>query len=122
MTEDKIVQKDTLTPEEEEALRGALDHMVEAVKTYCMRNGKVSASEKRIIKAMEETTGDLAEEIIKLYKERDEVDDLTLLDVVDKNREKIMNDLLNAALTPKKKILSDEAKEVLTMVSHELMG
>ena len=26
------------------------------------------------------------------------------------------------ALTPKKKLLSDEAKDVLTMVSHELMG
>jgi hypothetical protein len=47
---------------------------------------------------------------------------MTLLEVVDKNREKILNDLLQAALTPKKKMLSDEAKDVLAMVSKELLG
>ncbi len=96
--------------------------MVAAVKSYCQQKGKITASEKRIIGAMKETTEGLAEEIIKLYKNNTQVDDMTLLEVVDKNREKILNDLLDAALTPKKKILSDEAKEVLGMVSKELLG
>ncbi len=64
MSEEEII--DTLTPEEEGALLSVLDKMVEAVKQYCEKDGKVTASEKRIIKAMKETTGDLADEIISL--------------------------------------------------------
>ena len=122
MTEEITPQEDVLTPEEEDDLRSSLDNMVAAVKSYCLQKGKITASEKRIIGAMKETTEDLAEKIIKLYKNNTQVDDMTLLEVVDKNREKILNDLLDAALTPKKKILSDEAKEVLGMVSEELLG
>ena len=121
MVENTEISEDILTESEEEELRFALDNMVEMVKTYCERNGKISASEKRIIKAMKDTTENLIEEIVKLYREKTKVDDLTLLEVVNKNREKILNDLLKAALTPKKKILSDEAKEVLSMVSKELI-
>ena len=122
MAEEITPQEDTLTPEEEADLRSSLDSMVAAVKSYCEQNGKITASEKRIIGAMKETSADLAEEIIKLYKTNTQVDDMTLLEVVDKNREKILNDLLQAALTPKKKMLSDEAKDVLAMVSKELLG
>ena len=122
MTEEITPQEDNLTPEEEADLRSSLDSMVAAVKSYCEQKGKITASEKRIIGAMKETTEDLAEEIIKLYRNNTQVDDMTLLEVVDKNREKILNDLLDAALTPKKKLLSDEAKEVLGMVSKELLG
>ena len=112
---------DTLTAEEEEALLSVLDKMVQAVKHYCEKDGKVTASEKRIIKAMKETTGDLAEEIINLYKENKIVDDMTLLGVVDKNREKILNDLYQAAQTPKRKTISKEAIEVISMVSQDLI-
>ena len=119
MSEEEII--DTLTPEEEEALLSVLDKMVEAVKQYCEKDGKVTASEKRIIKAMKETTSDLASEIISLYKDNQTVDDLTLLNVVDRNREKILNDLFQAALTPKRKQISDEAKEVISMVSRDLI-
>jgi len=122
LTEEITPYEDILTPEEEADLRFALDSMVAAVKSYCEQKGKITASEKRIIVAMKETTEDLAEEIVKLYKNNTQVDDMTLLEIVDKNREKILNDLLNAALTPKKKLLSDEAKEVLSMVSKELLG
>jgi len=122
LTEETIPQEDTLTPKEEADLKSSLDSMVNAVKFYCEQKGKITASEKRIIGAMKETTEDLAEEIIKLYKNNTQVDDMTLLEVVDKNREKILNDLLQAALTPKKKMLSDEAKDVLIMVSKELLG
>ena len=112
---------DTLTDEEEEELLKVLDKMVQAVKQYCEKDGKVTASEKRIIKAMKETTGDLADEIISLYKENKIVDDLVLLDVVNRNREKILNDLFQAALTPKRKQISDEAKNVISMVSKDLI-
>ncbi len=122
MTEEITPQEDILTSEEEADLRSSLDSMVAAVKTYCEQKGKITASEKRIIGAMKETSADLAEEIIKLYKTNKQVDDMSLLEVVDKNREKILNDLLHAALTPKKKMLSDEAKDVLAMVSKELLG
>ena len=122
LTEESAAKEDILTKEEEIALRASLEQMVDAVKSYCERNGKLSASEKRIIKAMKVTTDELAEEIVQLYKSSSEVDDLSLLDVVNRNREKILNDILNAALTPKRKILSEEAKEVITMVSQELMG
>lgn len=121
MVEDVEVIEDNLTDYEEEELRSALDQMVEAVKTYCERDGKVTASEKRIIKAMKKTTNTLAEEIVRLYEEQTEVEDLTLLEVVNRNREKILNDLLFAALTPKKKLLSEEAKEVISMVAKELI-
>ncbi len=121
VVEDVEILEDILTETEEAELRSALDQMVEAVKTYCVRDGKVTASEKRIIKAMQSTTNDLVEEIVKLYKDKTQVDDLTLLEVVNKNRENILNDLLLAALTPKKKLLSEEAKEVITMVSRELI-
>ncbi|MCE7748939.1 MAG: hypothetical protein GPJ51_11110 [Candidatus Heimdallarchaeota archaeon] len=121
MVEDVEVLEDILTENEEVELRSSLDHMVEAVKTYCEKNGKVTASEKRIIKAMQATTDDLTEEIVKLYKDQTQVDDMTLLEVVNKNREKILNDLLFAALTPKKHKLSEEAKEVITMVAKELI-
>ena len=121
MVENVEIVEDILTENEEANLRSALDQMVEAVKTYCGKDGKVTASEKRIIKAMQSTTSNLAEEIVKLYKDQTLVDDLTLLEVVNKNREKILNDLLLAALTPKKKLLSEEAKEVITMVSRELI-
>ncbi|NPD90264.1 MAG: hypothetical protein HGN29_16250 [Asgard group archaeon] len=110
----------TLTKEEENELRKVLDQMVETVKTYCEKDGKVTASEKRIIKAMKVTTKDLANEIVQLYEEETSVDDLTLLEVVNRNREKILNDLLNAALTPKRKQMSEEAKEVISMVSKDL--
>lgn len=110
----------TLTKEEEIELRKVLDQMVETVKTYCEKDGKVTASEKRIIKAMKVTTKDLANEIVQLYEEETLVDDLTLLEVVNRNREKILNDLLNAALTPKRKQMSEEAKEVISMVSKDL--
>lgn len=110
----------TLTKEEEIELRKVLDQMVETVKTYCEKDGKVTASEKRIIKAMKVTTKDLANEIVQLYEEETSVDDLTLLEVVNRNREKILNDLLNAALTPKRKQMSEEAKEVISMVSKDL--
>ncbi|MHA1667367.1 MAG: hypothetical protein ACTSUR_01815 [Candidatus Heimdallarchaeaceae archaeon] len=122
MTEESVAKEDLLTKEEEIALRASLEQMVDAVKSYCERNGKLSASEKRIIKAMKTTTDELAEEIVLLYQSSSEVDDLSLLDVVNRNREKILNDILNAALTPKRKLLSEEAKEVITMVSQELMG
>ena len=112
---------DTLTAEEEEALLNVLDQMVQAVKQYCEKDGKVTASEKRIIKAMKETTGDLADEIISLYKENKIVDDMTLLGVVNRNREKILNDLYQAAQTPKRKKISEEAKEVISMVSKDLI-
>ena len=114
-------QIDILTQEEEEELRKVLDQMVETVKTYCMKNGRISASEKRVIKAMKETTEGLADEIVNLYQEEEVVDDLSLLDIVNRNREKILNDLVNAALTPKKKILSEEAKDVINMVSKDLI-
>lgn len=122
MAEEITPQEDILTPEEEADLRSSLDSMVAAVKSYCEQKGKITASEKRIIGAMKETSEDLAEEIIKLYKTNTQVDDMSLLEVVDKNREKILNDLLQAALTPKKKMLSNEAKDVLAMVSKELLG
>ncbi len=112
---------DTLTAEEEEGLLKVLDQMVEVVKQYCEKDGKVTASEKRIIKAMKETTGDLADEIISLYQENKIVDDLALLEVVNRNREKILNDLFQAALTPKRHQISDEAKNVISMVSKELI-
>ncbi|MBY9002296.1 MAG: hypothetical protein KGD64_15355 [Candidatus Heimdallarchaeota archaeon] len=122
MTEEVTPQEDILTPQEEADLRSSLDSMVEAVKTYCEQKGKITASEKRIISAMKDTTNILAEEIVKLYKSNTQVDDMTLLEIVDKNREKILNDLLYAAMTPKKRLLSEEAKEVLAMVSKELLG
>ena len=121
MAEEVEETGDILTQEEEEELKLVLDQMVESVKTYCERDGKITASEKRIIKAMKTTTVDLATEIIKLYQEETQVDDMTLLKVVNRNREKILNDLLYAAMTPKRKILSDEAKEVISMVSKELI-
>ncbi len=111
---------DILTAEEEEQLKMVLDNMLVAVKTYCEKDGKITASEKRIIKAMKESTNDLAQEIINLYKDQGQVDDLTLLDVVDRNREKILNNLYQAAATPKRKIVSEEAKEVISMVSRDL--
>ncbi|MHA1331005.1 MAG: hypothetical protein ACTSR2_08005, partial [Candidatus Hodarchaeales archaeon] len=107
MTEESVAKEDILTKEEEIALRASLEQMVDAVKSYCERNGKLSASEKRIIKAMKTTTDELAEEIVLLYQNSSEVDDLSLLDVVNRNREKILNDILNAALTPKRKLLSE---------------
>jgi len=113
--------EDILTIQEEEELREVLENMVSSVKTYCEKDGKLTASERRIIKQMKVTADDLAEEIISLYQEHTQVDDLTLLDVVNKNRVKILNDLLHAALTPKKQILSDEAKNVIEMVSKELI-
>ena len=122
MAEEIIPQEDILTSKEEAELRSSLDGMVAAVKSYCEQKGKITASEKRIIGAMKETSEDLAEQIIKLYKTNIQVDDMTLLEVVDKNREKILNDLLDAALTPKKKMLSEEARDVLAMVSKELLG
>ena len=112
---------DTLTAEEEKQLKIVLDNMIAAVKTYCEKDGKVTASEKRIIKAMKESTDELAQEIIKLYKEQTVVDDMTLLDVVDRNREKILNNLYQAAATPKRKTVSEEAKEVISMVSRDLI-
>jgi len=121
MTEEVEIREDILTEYEEEELRTALDKMVEAVKTYCERNGKVTASEKRIIKAMKKTTSNLAEEIVQLYQDQTLVEDLSLLEVVNRNREKILNDLLFAALTPKKQLLSEEAKEVISMVAKELI-
>jgi hypothetical protein len=121
LTHDISTEIDTLTEEEELELRKVLDQMVETVKTYCEKDGKITASEKRIIKAMKITTKDLANEIVDLYEEKTSVDDLTLLEVVDRNREKILNDLLNAALTPKRKQLSDEAKAVISMVSRDLI-
>ncbi len=121
VADDVEIVEDNLTEDEEAELRNALDQMVEAVKTYCEKDGKMTASEKRIVKAMKATTDDLAEEIVQLYRKQSQVDDLTLLEVVNRNREKILNDLLYAALTPKKKLLSDEAKEVIAMVSKELI-
>ncbi len=121
VTEDVEILEDILTEYEEAELRSTLDHMVEAVKTYCEKDGKITASEKRIIKAMKTTTNDLAEEVVKLYKDQIQVEDLTLLEVVNRNREKILNNLLLAALTPKKQQLSDEAKNVITMVAKELI-
>ena len=121
LTDEIKTEIDVLTEEEEVELRKVLDQMVETVKTYCEKDGKITASEKRIIKAMKVTTKDLANEIVQLYEEETSVDDLTLLDVVNRNREKILNDLLNAALTPKRKQLSDEAKEVISMVSKDLI-
>jgi hypothetical protein len=121
MAEEVESLEDILTIQEEEELREVLENMVNSVKTYCEKDGKLTASEKRIIKQMKVTTDDLAEEIIKLYKEHTLVDDLTLLDVVNRNRVKILNDLLHAALTPKKQLLSEEAKNVIEMVSKELI-
>ena len=121
MAEEIESLEDILTIQEEEELREVLENMVSSVKTYCEKNGKLTASERRIIKQMKVTADDLAEEIISLYQEHTLVDDLTLLDVVNKNRVKILNDLLHAALTPKKQILSDEAKNVIEMVSKELI-
>ena len=121
MTEEIESLEDILTIQEEEELRIVLEKLVESVKSYCEKDGKLTASEKRIIKQMKVTTDDLAEEIIKLYKENILVDDLTLLDIVNKNRVKILNDLLNAALTPKKQLLSEEARNVIAMVSKDLI-
>ena len=90
LIEEVEVLEDILTEIEEAELRATLDHMVETVKTYCYRDGKATASEKRIIKAMKETTNSLAEEIVKLYEEQTLVEDLTLLEVVNRNREKIL--------------------------------
>ena len=115
------IEEDTLSAEEEEALLAVLDKMVNAVKEYCEKDGKVTASEKRVIKAMKETTGDLADEIIKLYKDNTIVEDLKLLEVVDRNREKILNNLYQAAQTPRRKTISKEAKEVISMVSQDLI-
>lgn len=88
MAEEITTQEDILTPEEESDLRSALDNMVTAVKSYCEQKGKITASEKRIISAMKDTINDFAEEIVKLYKSNSQVDDMTLLEIVDKNREK----------------------------------
>ncbi len=121
MAEEIESLEDILTIQEEEELIEVLEKMVESVKTYCEKNGKLTASEKRIIKQMKVTTEDLAEEIINLYKNHTYVNDLTLLDVVNRNRVKILNVLLHAALTPKKKLLSEEARAVIAMVSKELM-
>ena len=121
MAEEIESLEDILTIQEEEELREVLENMVSSVKTYCEKNGKLTASERRIIKQMKVTADDLAEEIISLYQEHTLVDDLTLLDVVNKNRVKILNDLLHAALTPKKQQLSVEAKNVIEMVSKELI-
>lgn len=121
MVEEIESLEDILTIQEEEDLREVLKNMVESVKTYCEKDGKLTASEKRIIKQMKVTADDLVKEIIGLYKEHTLVDDLTLLDVVNKNRVKILNDLLHAALTPKKQLLSEEAKNVIEMVSKELI-
>ena len=120
MTSEETI--DTLTAEEEKQLKMVLDNMIETVKTYCEKDGKVTASEKRIIKAMKESTNELAQEIVKLYKNQDQVDDMTLLEVVDRNREKILNNLYQAAATPKRKIVSEEAKEVISMVTRDLIG
>jgi hypothetical protein len=118
---DNDTEIDTLTDEEEIELRRVLDQMVETVKTYCEKDGKVTASEKRIIKAMKSTTIDLANEIVQLYEEEKSVDDLTLLEVVNRNRERILNNLVNAALTPKRKQISEEAKQVISMISKDLI-
>ena len=112
---------DVLTIHEEEELREVLEKIVESVKTYCEKDGKLTASEKRIIKQIKLTSEDLADEIIKLYKDYTYVDDLTLLNVVNRNRVKILNDLLNAALTTKKQLLSEETRAVIAMASKELM-
>ncbi|MHA1303970.1 MAG: hypothetical protein ACTSQE_11345 [Candidatus Heimdallarchaeaceae archaeon] len=109
--------------EEIEEVKQILDNMVQSVVDYCMKSGKITAAEKRIIKAMKEATKDLKDDIIKLYsKEADAVDDLTLLDVVNKNRAKILNDIYQAAITPKRKLLSKEAQEVINMVANDLLG
>ncbi len=121
LSNDIDAEIDTLTEEEEIELRKVLDQMVETIKTYCGKDGKITASERRIIKAMKVTTKDLANEIVELYEEQTSVDDLTLLEVVNRNREKILNNLVNAALTPKRKQLSEEAKEVISMVSKDLI-
>ena len=101
-----------------------LKQMVQAVENYCLNNGgRITASEKRVIDAMNEAVKDLEDDIISLYsKEAAEIDDMTLLDVVNKNRAKILNDIYQAALTPKRKLLSDEAKEVINMVANDLLG
>ena len=121
MAEEIESLEDILTIHEEEELKEVLEKMVDSVKTYCEKDGKLTASEKRIIRQMKVTTEDLADEIIKLYKDHTYVDDLTLLDDVNRNRVKILNDLLNAALIPKKQLLSEESRAVIAMVSKELM-
>ena len=102
-------------------VRTILNNMIQKVIEFCEADGKITAAEKRIIKAMKKSTNELAEEIIKLYKERTDVDDMTLLEVVNKNREKILNDLFMAAKTPKRGIISKRAKEVIAMVAKELI-
>jgi len=56
MAEEIESLEDILTIQEEEELREVLEKMVESVKTYCEKNGKLTAAEKRIIKQMKVTT------------------------------------------------------------------
>jgi len=95
--------------------------MVQKVIDFCESDGKITAAEKRIIKAMKSSTKELAEEIITLYQEKAEVDDMTLLEVVNRNREKILNELFMAAKTPKRGLVSERAKEVIAMVARDLL-
>ncbi|MHA1685034.1 MAG: hypothetical protein ACTSYD_01370 [Candidatus Heimdallarchaeaceae archaeon] len=105
---------------EEQEVRAVLNNMLAKIIEFCESDGKLSAPEKRIIKAMKASTKELADEIIALYKKQAEVDDMTLLEVVDRNREKILNDLFEAAKTPKGRI-SKRAKEVIAMVAQNLI-
>lgn len=111
------------TEKEIEEVKLILKNMVQSVIDFCSKSGKITASEKRIIKAMKEATKDLEDDIIALYKEQaDNIEDMTLLDVVNKNRAKILNDIYKAAITPKRHLLSKEAQEVINMVANDLLG
>ena len=99
-----------------------LDNMIRSVVEFCQKdNNKITASEKRVIKAMESATKDLGDMILALFKEKTQLDDMALLEVVNQNREKILNDIYQAAMTPKRKLVSKEAIEVIAMVARDLI-
>ncbi len=99
-----------------------LDNMIRSVVEFCQKdNNKITASEKRVIKAMESATKDLGDMILALFKEKTQLDDMALLEVVNHNREKILNDIYQAAMTPKRKSVSKEAIEVIAMVARDLI-
>lgn len=99
-----------------------LDNMIRSVVEFCQKdNSKITASEKRVIKAMESATKDLGDMILALFKEKTQLDDMSLLEVVNQNREKILNDIYQAAMTPKRKHVSKEAIEVIAMVARDLI-
>ena len=99
-----------------------LDNMIRSVVEFCQKdNNKITASEKRVIKAMESATKDLGDMILALFKEKTQLDDMSLLEVVNQNREKILNDIYQAAMTPKRKQVSKEAIDVIAMVARDLI-